>query len=259
MNQLYIICLVCLFYSSLFAQGEEGTETEPPFQAGITASADWGYRAISALNSDGEEVKGIKENSEFAAFGYTLGLRFRYELKNNLSLDAGLSFAARGYDGFGPFSNNGIQPLDQDIRNFYYFNYYELPFNIQYNFKSTTARPFVGLGLSLNYLSKAEHRTVYRDEIGLYDDVSKIYDKNDFSPLTTSLVVSSGINLKQSVRLFIRLEPTFTIQLNSLWRTKPYQERLYAGGLKISILMNREKLPLPPEEEWEQDEDWEEW
>jgi len=211
---------------------------EPLFSnlVGPSVSIDWGHRLLYAPKNSNDVAKiALKNDTEFAAIGYSYGVRYIHFISDKLSVDIGAKFVARGYDGFGPITNQGIVSSNQDIRNFYYFNYLDVPIGLDYYFHQDKTSYFIGLATALSVLRSAEHRTVFGQENGVYTESTEPISTNDLNRVYANFAIKGGMQYAKGERWIFRFEPFLNTGLTSI-RKVNYKELLYSASLQLTVL-----------------------
>lgn len=202
---------------------------------GPTVSIDWGHRFLSnPLDNESSALKDLKNESEFGAIGYSYGAHFTHFPSPKVAFSIGAKQTVRGYDGHGPITNQGVQSTDANVRNFYYYNFLDIPIGVHYYIHQAATSYFVGINTTYARLNKIEHRSVIQQG-GITSDTSVDVPVSSFEQHNLFLSISGGLQYVRGERFIFRFEPFVGAVVNSV-RKEPFKEHLYSVGLQLGVL-----------------------
>lgn len=230
----------------LFAQSKDNSLSK--LKIGVNANLNWGYRSLTTNGNNQEKAfKEYRDGVELASIGYGFGASLFFDLSKDLTLESGINWSVKGYDGTGAVSPSGNvignpNSNGYETRSFFYYNYLDFPLKIIYTFKSSKLNPFVSLGGVFNYFQVANYRTVNSFPDGTITDNTLQDDERNYNPLGVSAMISAGINYRLRDYISIRVEPFFNYGLTSIVN-ESINEHLYAAGVKLGLIISFSEFP----------------
>jgi hypothetical protein len=235
MNKFVVSAVIVVFFGFFPVKSQEQLRTN---FIGPSVSIDWGYRLLQhPENLTDLALVELKNETEFAAIGYSYGVRYMKFISDKFSMDFALKFVARGYDGFGPITNQGIVSSNQDIRNFYYFNYIDIPIGLDYYFHQEHTSYFIGVQTAISVLHSAEHRTVFGQENGFYTESTERISAEQLKRSYGNIGIRGGLQYAKGKQWVFRFEPALNLGLTNI-RKVNYKEHLYSALLQLTIFYN---------------------
>lgn len=235
MNPLQLVSLILLVWNFLFfsaiAQDKE-------LYIGADLSLDYGFRTLhTTANNYDADLLALRNNFETPAIGYHYGLSGLLKVKNQWLFNMGINYSIKGYNSTGPFSNQGVFYENQEIKNFYYFNYISSYLILNKLMTSNSVSYFFGVGLSSNYFLNAIHRSVTIIDENFVKDESVDDKIRTFKKWYLEGLLTVGVMYPYNDFLTLKFTPIFRYGLTYVNKKDEFSERLYSGSLQLSIFL----------------------
>lgn len=186
------------------------------------------YRQLSGDNYGGT-IADYRDDAEASRLGFDAGATLRLTRGEHLGLDAGLSFASRGY-------RVKARPIDPgfsgDIKTKYRYQFLSIPLQATYAFGTGRLQGFVGGGVSLDFLLGVQ--TVQT----LGDDTSSSTERAGYLRGNLTPRLTAGLRYALTPRYRLELAPVAQYSLLASRIHGTVNEHLYSAGVNVGVYRN---------------------
>lgn len=208
-------------------------------QIGINTSLDVGYRTLK--NKDGSSIGNtildFRNENEIPKIGFTTGMNILFNIKKNISVEAGIQYSNKGYQtklyeaNFITPDGGGEDPLLPDkLKYIYNYHYMDIPLKANLTFGKNKLRFISSLGLTTNVFIKETQTSiqVYSNRT----ERNTVPTNIEYKRFNLSPTISAGIDYKLNNRMNLRIEPTFRYGVLKIIDAS-VTGYLFNGGLNI--------------------------
>lgn len=210
---------------------------------GLVIQGERNYRDLSAASQILEPAKEVRDADEHFSTGYQVGLTYRYALNERFSLVSGLRYTRRAYQteerrlqwASQHNDTGGINPTlpgegDFGIKNYYRYDFLELPMGIDYAFGRGKLRPFIAAEVTPAYHFRASSYA-HTSPSSPLDMVSRDEVSN---PVHLFIGASAGGRLALSKATQLSLAVSAARDLINL-NGDQLPEKLYGMGVRLGL------------------------
>jgi hypothetical protein len=203
----------------------------------FSISPDYNYRTLgyTSGNSAAATTVASRNATEVHRAGYTAAVLLRFHWHRQLTLEAGLHYALKGYRN--PDANLIFQQPDPTAplraRMSYAYRYLGVPVRLQYAVGSRKIRLLLAAGVQANWLLQ-QRQTITLSYANGQQEERRQSATGSFNRLELAPMVSIGADAKLSDRWRLAVEPCFRYGLTNT-RTAPVQEKLWSAGVAVSL------------------------
>jgi hypothetical protein len=204
---------------------------------GLSVTPTWCYRALGSSDSDSsiDNLVSYRDDIESSRVGFDAAASLRLTHGEHLSLDAGLSFASRGFWVQGrPVNEQGVDPAYSPfIKSTYNYQFISLPVQATYAFGQGRLRGFVGGGLALDYLLgvQTEKTIEFQGEREVTSSQqTKGYRRANLTPRLTA-----GLRYALTPTYSLELAPVVQYSLLGSRLHDTVSEHLCSAGLSVGV------------------------
>ncbi len=244
-----LLLYACFFVNIIYGQADvkRVAPSNRKIMIGVNFSTDICYRQI--INSTDDAFADLiiksRNNSEVPKIGFHTGLKFMYQINQNISFESGIQFASRGYQTRNqnmiyedPIGGVNSVPNDHSpvkIRIIYNYYFIDIPLGLNFTFGKKKVRFISSIGLNVNYFIKTINTAVITYSDGETErHTSFVVKKNHLQIINLSPAMGAGIVYSLRDNLFLRIESCFSYGLMPI-QTSPVRDFLYNGGLNMAI------------------------
>ncbi|MDY0078749.1 MAG: outer membrane beta-barrel protein [Bacteroidales bacterium] len=224
--------LFILISSVVFGQTAEPVSSSK-VSIGISFSPDYCYRTLNPQNDFSEVIAEIRDETEIAKIGYTVGLSLLYKSWNRVSIETGLYFSNKGYqtEFVAVYDLEPTVPIFVNrAKSNYQLYYLDIPLKLNYFVLTGRAKLFTSAGFSANIFLDQREKVSFEDP----ESTEIIKSDAEFSALSVAVILGVGIDYAINNKLNLRIEPVFRHAIIPLLDA-PIKEYQYSAGANFGV------------------------
>jgi hypothetical protein len=199
---------------------------------GLSVTPTLNYRTLSG----DDDIADYRDDIESSRLGFDAGTTLRFTRGEHLALDAGLSFASRGYRVQGrPVNRVGVDPAYSPyVKSKYNYQFLSIPLQATYAFGQGRLRGFVGGGVALDFLIGVQTEEIV-DFQGTKSTTTSLetdgYLRGNLTPRLTA-----GLRYALTPRYSLELAPVVQYSLLGSRAPRPtVSEHLCSAGVNVGV------------------------
>ncbi len=236
MKKCFLFLFIIISFT-VFAQ-KINSETERKLYVGVNFTPEIGYRNLISKYEPSWNNYSLKyrDKAETPGFSYTAGLKVQYNLAKWFSLETGILYSNKSYNGKYQFdiislADSSIEGLSDFYYN-YHFHFIEIPLKSDFRFHRGKTTFFVSVGVSIDVFITETGK----EYIELYNIKSKFKDNDGYKLVNVYLNGGLGVQREINSHFVLQVAPVFkySITAGNLLAIDS-KEFLYSGGINVVL------------------------
>lgn len=222
-SYLFVLSTILFFpVLKINAQVITPVKKESKVSIGLVQSANLSYR-FTRSTADFNWMEDGLDSIEKPLLCFSTALMFKFNIKNRLQLNTGVSYSKIGYQ-YEEGSLIGFKNYQET------FNIIEVPIQVSYKLTTNKSYAYMSLGVSPGYIFSSRAAYLLEDE----KDWKSMALSSDYSKFQVNASISFGGSFKLDNSWDLKTELFYNQHVLSL-SDGPLEKRLFSAGLSVGL------------------------